>query len=100
MKERRQSTYRINLSIIASYQRTLGTLDEVVANLDSHPLEVLDGQRWEVIQPVVGIGELLDVLVAKVQRPHDVPLEGRTPSLGYCFALKEPTEVIKTWTTT
>lgn len=75
-------------------------MGDLVANLDSHPLEVLDGQRWEVIQPVLGVGELLDVLVAEVQRPHDVPLEGCTPSLGYCFALKETSKEIKTWTTT
>lgn len=71
-----------------------------MANLDSHPLQVLDGQRWEVVQPVLGVGKLLYLLVSEVQGPHDVPLEGCTPSLGYCFALKETKEKIKTWITT
>lgn len=61
--------------------------DEGSAEVDvsSIVLEVLDGERRKVLEPVVGVGELLDVLVLETQRLHDLPLV--LASAGLCNGL-------------
>lgn len=63
-----------------------------VSHLNTHLLQVSDGQRGEVFQPVLRAGKLNDFLVAQTQAPHDVPLELGASGLGHSFALRITTE--------
>lgn len=54
-------------------------------DLDSHLLEIGDGQWREVLEPMVSLGERFDFLVLQTQTLHDLPLILEASGLGGDF---------------